>query len=79
MYLDLGEEGCYMDILRSVTSFQNILRFGILLCEVFLQILNLSYSSPSPLVLQLYVHWDFNYLLYVSRIFHHFRGHVGAT
>ena len=48
-----------MDILRSVTSFQNILRFGILLCEVFLQILNLSYSSPSPLALKLHICWNF--------------------
>ena len=79
MYLDFGEEGCFMDILQSVTSFWNILRFGILLCEVFLQILNLSYSSPSPLVQQLCVHWDFNYVLYISHIFHHFREHVGAS
>ena len=79
MYLDFGEEGCFMDILQSVTSFWNIRRFGILLYEVFLQILNLSYSSPSPLVLQLCVHWDFNYVLYISHIFHHFREHVGAS
>ena len=73
-----GEEGCFMDIPQSVASFWNTLWFGILLCEVFLQILNLFYSSPSPLALQLCVHWDFYYVLNVSHIFHPFKGACGG-
>ena len=79
MYLDVGEEGWFIDILQNVVSFWNSLRFGILLCEVFLQTLNPSYSSSSPLALQLHVRWDFNYGLYGSHIFHPFSGHVGAS
>ena len=76
MYLDLGEEGCLMDIPQSVASFWNSLRFRILLHEVSLPILTLSCSSPS---LALRVCWDFDYALYVSHISHPFRGHVGAS